>query len=66
MHRTWLTETEEQIANLPPCDESPEGVATLAPLVAALADRLQRQAPLVEQLADCVLVVDLDSNADNG
>ncbi|CAK1594223.1 unnamed protein product [Parnassius mnemosyne] len=68
--RQWLTETEDRMSRMEAEGaegvegEDAEGAEGALAAVRALHDDLRRQQPLVDALADCVVVVDDDAHDD--
>ncbi|GBP04625.1 Utrophin [Eumeta japonica] len=59
--RQWLTKTEDRISRMGSLQGGPRKINTQVNAVAALHADLQRQQPLVDSLANCVVVVDDDA-----
>ncbi|XP_026745116.1 dystrophin-like, partial [Trichoplusia ni] len=60
--RQWLTKTEDRISHMGSVRGGAAGVAAQLAAVTALHEDLARQQPLVDALADCVIVVDDDAH----
>ncbi|KAL0868146.1 hypothetical protein ABMA27_007698, partial [Loxostege sticticalis] len=59
--RQWLTKTEDRISHMGSLSGSPTHIQAQLHAVQALHADLRRQQPLVDALADCVVVVDDDA-----
>lgn len=60
--RRWLTATEDRISQLGPLRAAPAQPAAALAAVQALHAELRAQQPRVDELADCVLVLDDDDD----
>ncbi|CAB3224722.1 unnamed protein product [Arctia plantaginis] len=62
--RAWLTRTEDRMSRMGAPRGGAGALAAQLRAVTALHDELRRQQPLVDALADCVIVVDDDAAQD--
>lgn len=63
IRRQWLTKTEDRISHMGSLSGDPAHVQAQLHAVQALHADLRRQQPLVDALADCVVVVDDDASS---